>query len=215
MANDCLPQVNACIIRVTRLNALGVPVAGANNVYTSNALTIVAFAWDVTAGQVISEVNGCGDELLAFEAPSSLKRGNITITLMTPDPQLSELLSGGDVLTSAAAVGYAAPPLGAVTESPVSIEVWAKRIRGGRIDSTFPYAWWVYPWVSYLRPSDHTQENAALKPAFEGQAFENTGWYDGPLNNFPLPNQSNRVYQWIPTATIPTAVCGYGTVAAS
>lgn len=215
MANDCLPQVNACALRVTRLNALGVPVAGANNMYVSDALTTVAFAWDVTAGQVIEEANGCGAITLAFEAPSTLKRGNITITLLTPDPQLSELLSGGDVLTTGGAVGYAAPPLAALTESPVSIEVWAKRIRGGRVDPTFPYAWWVYPWVSYLRPADHTQDNAALKPAFEGQAFENTGWYNGPLNDWPLPNLSNRVYQWIPTATIPTAVCGYQAVAAS
>lgn len=213
MANDCLPQVQACRIRVTRLDANGVPTPGASNMYTSDALTSIAFAWEVAAGTEITAENGCGIQVLNFAAQDTLRRGNITIQLVTPDPQLSEMLSGGDVLTSGAAVGLSAPPLGELVDNPISIEVWAKRVRDGKIDPTFPYAWWVYPWVQNVRPDDHTQENAPFQPGFIGRAFENDNWFNGPLNNWPVA--SDRVYQWLPTATIPAANCGYQTVAAS
>lgn len=215
MANDCLPQVGACRLRVTRLDANGVPTQGANNVYVSSALLSVAGAWDIADGAQILQTDGCGNEILNYTSPSTLRKMNLTINLVTPDPQLSELLSAGDVLTSGGAVGYSAPSLAPLAESPVSIEVWAKRIRAGKLDTTFPYAWWVFPWVSNLRPDDFTLENAPLLPTFVGEAYENTGWYNGPTNDWPLPNASNRVFQWIPTATIPTAACGYGTVASS
>lgn len=215
MANDCLPQVGACMIRVARLDTNGVPTVGANNMYVSNALVSIGFAWEVQDGDEITQNNGCGEQVLNFKAPSSLRRGNITIQLVTPDPQLSEMLSGGDVLTSGAKVGLSAPPLGALAENPISIEVWAKRIRAGHLDSTNGYAWWVYPWISNVRPDDHTQENAPLLPGFIGEAYENDNWFDGPANDWPLPNQSDRVYQWLPTNSIPTNNCGYLPIAAS
>lgn len=213
MANDCLPQVAACMVRVARLDSNGVPTPGANNLYTSDALTTFQFAWEVQAGDEITENNGCGVQVINFKAPDTLRRGNITIGIVTPDPQLSEMLSGGDVITSGAAVGVSAPPLGELLENPISIEIWAKRIRSGHLDPVYPYARWVYPWVSNVRPDDHTQDNSALKPQFIGQAFENTNWFNGPLNDWPVA--SDRVYQWLPVTTIPSANCGYQTIAAS
>lgn len=215
MANDCLPQVGACRLRVARLGTNGVPVQGANNMYVSSALLSVAASWDIADATAITGTDGCGAEYINYTSPASLRKVNLTINLVTPDPQLSELLSAGDVLTSGAAVGYSAPPLTALAESPVSIEVWARRIRAGKQDPTFPYAWWVFPWVQNLRPDDFTLENAPINPTFVGEAYENEGWYNGPTNDWPLPNASNRVFQWIPTAAIPTAACGYSTIAAS
>lgn len=213
MANDCLPQVQACRIRVARLEADGVPLPGANNLYVSDALVSLAFAWEVEAGEEISERNACGELKVNYRADDNLRRGNVTITLLTPDPQLSELLSSGSVITSGAAVGYAAPSLGAVNSDAVSIELWAKRIRDGRLDPTYPYAWWVYPWVDHLRPNDHEHNSGNFDNVFVGEAYENDLWFDGPLNDWPAA--SSQVYQWIPTTSLPTASCGYQTLVAS
>lgn len=213
MANTCLPQVQACALRVTRLDANGVPTPGADNMYVSDALTSLAFAWEVEEGTSIREKNACDAVVVDYQGPDELVRGNMTITLLTPDPELSEILSGGSVLTAAAAVGYAAPPIGIMSASPVSIEVWAKRIRDGKLDTTHPYAWWAYPWVQDLRPGDHEHTNANLGASFMGKAFENENWFDGPLNDWPAA--SDRVYQWLPTTTLPTVQCGYAAVAAS
>lgn len=214
MANDCLPQVRACATRVSRLDpGSGVPLPGANNLYVSDALVSLEFSWEVEDGEEINEKNACGVTMVNDKAPDSLKFGTVTITLITPDPQLGEMLSQGTVLTSGGAVGLAAPPLGEVEDAVVSVELWTKRIRDGKIDTTFPYGWWVYPWLTNLRPDDHTHENAALSSVFVGQAYENDNWANGPLNDWPTT--SDRVYQWIPTASKPDAACGYQTLAAS
>lgn len=213
MANDCLAQVQACRIRVARLDPTGVPQPGASNLYVSDALVSFGFGWETEAGDEISEKNACGTIKVNYRGDEQLRRGNVSINLVTPDPQLSEMLSGGVVLTDGAAVGYAAPSLGPVDSDPVSIEIWTKRINNGRLDSTFPYAWWVYPWIEHLRPDDHEHSNANLGMSFAGEALENDNWYDGPLNDWP--STSDRVFQWIPTTSLPNASCGYQTLAAS
>lgn len=214
MANDCLPTVQACRIRVGKLALDGAPAPSATGLYVSKALVSLAFNWEVATGTEIAEPNACGEELVYFKAPDNVRRGTVNIRLVTPDPQLSEMLSAGVVLTDGDAVGYGAPALGLVPDdAPVSIELWAKRIRNGRLDSTFPYDWWVYPYITNLRPDNHEHSNANLGAAFVGDAFENENWLDGPANDWPVA--SDRVYQHLPTTTIPADVCGYQTLAAS
>jgi len=56
-------------------------------------------------------------------------------------------------------------------------------------------------------------DNGALLPVFSGQAVENPNWFDGPGNDWPAT--SDRVHQWIETASYPTPVCGYTELVAS
>lgn len=216
--NDCLPHVNACIIRVTRLQSDGVPLPGANNIIVSDAMTRVGFSWETDEGEEVNEKNACGDIKVYYRSAAQLVRGNLEIELITRDPDLSELLSGGSVISGTAyqgvtPSGYAAPSLGAVTDAPVSVEVWAKRIRNGKLDDAFPYAWWVYPYVTNLRPDDHEHAAGNLGATFMGEAYENLNWFNGPNNDWPAA--STQVYQWTPTRSIPVAICGYQTLAAS
>lgn len=213
MANDCLPQVSACAIRVVNLETDGVPLPGDDNMYVSDGLVSLAFAWEREDPAEIKAENACGTTLLSYKPPPSLKRGRVTITLVTPDPELSQMLSQGTVLTDGAAVGYASPRLGLISENAIGIELWAKRIRDGKLDPTFPYAWWVYPWIQNLVPGDHEHANAPFSSVFTGDAYENENWFDGPDGQWPAT--SDAPYQWIPTTTLPDVACGYQTLAAS
>lgn len=213
MANDCLPQVQACAMRVALLDDSGVPLPGASSLYVSNALSTLGFAWEVEAGTQIREKNACDEVIVDWKAPDNITRGNVTVALLTPDPELSSLLSGVSVLTVGARVGAAAPALGPVDDQPVSIELWARRIRDGKLDPTWPYAWWVYPFVTNLRPDDHEHSNANLGASFVGEAYENDNWFNGPLNDWPTT--SDRVWQWVPTNSIPTAQCGFQAISAT
>lgn len=209
----CLPQVQACIIRVAKLNADGTPLVGASSAVISDALVSVAFEPEYQDGAEITQDNACGDRVIDYKAPDIFRWGNITIDLATPDPYLSALLSGGTALEGSVApdtdrVGFAAPALGTLPENPISVELWAKRPdkATGSLDALSPYARWAYPLVKNLRLGAHTHENGAILPQFTGQAFENPAWVDGPFGDWLWA--SDRCFQWFPVDTLPTALCG-------
>jgi hypothetical protein len=216
MANDCLPQVAACVMRVARLDGSGVPAPGASNLYVTDALTKVTRAPQYEDGDEIKQKNGCGAVCLNYKSPPSYLREDITIELCAPDPELMQMLIGGTVLTSGARVGQAGPAIGVISaqqQNGVSIELWAKRIRNGVQDATNPWAWYVFPKVTNTKLTNANHENAAHLPSITGEAYENLNWFNGPLNDWPAA--SDKSWQWLPWNTVPTASCGYRTLAAT
>ncbi len=213
MADACLPHVGGCLIAITDLDEDGVPTPGAGHRLVSDALVSVAFTWVMDTPAEVKAENACGRTLVSYQAPPTIKRGQMTITMLTPDPYVSAVLGQGSVLTDGDAVGYASPRLGQLGEQAVGIEVWAKRIKDGKLDPDYPYAWWLYPWTQSWRPGDHTHANEILQPSYVGDVFENEAWWNGPLNDWPV--SSDSAVQWIPTNSIPEAVCGPIAVAAS
>lgn len=201
-------------MRVSRLEPNGVPDPGPNNLYVSDALARFRFTPNKREGSEIEVPNACGGLCGSYKGCDITKWYDIELDLCTPDPQLTEMLASGAVLTDGAAVGYQFPPLNDDScPTAVSIEIWAKRItRGGGLDPDFPYAWWVWPWVE-LTIDESTFEDGPFTPTFAGKAIENENWFDGPENDWPVA--SDAVAQWIPTATLPTASCGYRTLVAS
>lgn len=210
---DCRPQVHACTMRLTRLATNGAPLVGATNGYVTDALVTMGLSPVYTEGDEIEDKNACGVVVVNYKAPDSLKRGDVEIQIITPDPFASEILSGGDVLTVAGRPkGFAAPPIGPITGAGIGIELWAIRVDDGADDPDFPYAHWLYPRVKNLRVGDHEHGAGSLQPAFTGQAYQNSNWGDGPVGDWPAT--SDRIYQWIPAATMPTPTCDYTAVLA-
>lgn len=214
MENTTLPQLQGLRIRVANLNPVGGrTIPGANNVYTTDAFVKVGFAPVYKDGTEIEEENAQGVVCAQVKGKPTYKRGDISIEICTPDPYLGVLLGGGRLIDLGdGRIGAAAAALGEVADRAVSIEVWAKRIDNGDLDADSPYAWWAYPKVINLRPAEHEHSNTALKPSYTGEAYENAGWADGPLNDWPAA--SDRVHQWIPWDSLPEVTYNQ-TVAAS
>lgn len=215
MAEDCLPQVHACAIRIAVLDSNGVPRPGADNLYTSAALTEVTWNPNVKEGAEVEEENACGTLCVSFKADDSIKWWDFGITLCSPDPYLEAILSGGDTIDLGADVpaGYAAPPIGVIQAERISVELWAKRVLDGDLDPDFPYAWWAFPKIANLRPGDRTFNSGSQQPQFSGRSLENPNWFDGPTNDWPAA--SDRAAQWVPTTTLPEIVCGPQALAAT
>lgn len=214
MADQCLPQIQACAIRVANLDpGSGVPLPGANNLYVSNALTELTYDTTYEDGVDMFERNACGEACLDYRGPDNKRRLQVSLTLCTHDPYLQAMLAAADTLVDGAAVGWAAAPVGVIPNRPISIELWAKRINDGDLDTDFPYAWWAFPKIKNLREGQGKFGNAPKMPVFTGQGYENINWFDGPSNDWP--STSDRTHQWIPTTTLPTIHCGPQTLAAS
>lgn len=213
MANNCMSQVQACRIRVAVLGVDGVPYPGASNLYVTDDFVSVAVTPVYVDGTEISERNACDVVCTDYRGADTLRRGDIVITPCGPDPYLQALLTGSAILTNGSDIGWIAPPVGAVPNNQVSIEVWAKRVDNGTQDPYKPWAHWVYPMVRNLRMGPWTHLNGVLSPTYSGQCYENPNWYDGPVADWA--GESDRIAQWLPTAILPTVVCGFQAIVAS
>lgn len=211
--NDCLPQIQACAIRVAYLDANGVPSPGANKLYVSDSLTEMSVTPVYEDADEISEPNACGATVVSYQGEPTLTRGDGELTIASQDPYLVAMLGGGTVLTDGGVNGWAMPAIGQINSAPISIELWAKRIDDGELHNEYPYAWHVFPKVTRLKHGQRTFSNGAQLPTFSMQMYENENWFDGPLNDWPV--ESDRFWQWFPTDSLPTISCGPQTIAAS
>lgn len=215
MANDALGQVQAFRMRLTKLDDNGVPTPGVGKSYVTSALTTLSTNPQFKEATEIEEENGAGELCVQFTGDPTFKKVTGELTICTPDPYLMDFLGGCVVLTDGAAVGFGYPSLGVHRPTPISIELWTKRVDDGQLDDDFPYGWWVLPRVRNLRPGSKTFGNNAIMPTFSFDAYENPNWHDGPLNNWPVA--SDRVIQMIPCVgtDVPSASTSLVTVAAS
>lgn len=213
MADNCLPQLQACRMRIALLEADGTPDGGTTNMVVTKSFTSLATTAVYTDGDETEEKNACGEVEVSFRANDSFKRLDFTISLLKPDPYVSALLSDGVLLEDGDRVGYAYPPIGAVSDKLISVELWAKRINNGVLDPDYPYAHWAFPLGQNLRIGDKEFASGNQVTTFSGQFLENSNWFDGPGNDWPVA--SDRVAQWIPTTTLPDPVCGFVTFVGS
>lgn len=199
--------------RITKLDANGAPLVGAQNAYVTDALVKVDLGLEYEDGEEISQKNGAGVICVAYQAPSSLKRGTISgFQFCTPDPNVLQFLIGGTVLSDSAVptpnqIGYAAPEVGTnPVPNGVSLEFWTRAIIGGSFAGSLPYFHWLVP-RAFLRPSGAfalSGEDPTV-PEFEGFSTENANWGDGPIGDWDYSAPfGQRVWQFVREAAIPT-----------
>ena len=215
-------SVQGVALRVSRLDAMGNPLVGDENVYVTKAFMRVSFTPEYEDGDEVTEKNAAGEVCVTYKSSDTLKRATMEIAVCDPDPELTELLTGG-VLLKYGAVGYppadggtgAAPgwPTGVsyanatvgyaavrVGESPnpngVGVEVWSRAIRNGAMDTELPYYRWVFPKAT-LRPSgDRVIENGLLANAFEGWSVGNIYFGTGPADDWYWPDATDRPFAY-------------------
>lgn len=212
MAQDYAASVQGVAIRVCRLDAAGAPVTGAaaaGPAYVTNGFTRVAFTPEYEEGEEITEKNAAGAVCVTYKAPDTLKRVTLELAICLPDPELSEMIAGGTLLTNGGnSVGYAAAQTGTdANPNGIGLEVWSYAIANGKRASTNPYFRWVFPYAQLRLTGDRTIENGLLATVFSGFGVGNANFGDGPGNNWAYT--SDRAYQYARDAAAPTGVNGY------
>jgi len=214
MSNTCPSVLQACAMRVARLDTNGVPKPGPNNLYVTDGLIELTYTEELEKGEDITVKNACGNICATFRGPDLLKRVTLDMQICPYDPELFELLRGGTVLTaSGGRVGYAAPRVGNDPQpNGVSLEVWCKRYINGSPDPTFQYEQFIFPRTHWAFGSRKIEDGFQIA-VLTGWGDENPNWFNGPGNDWPVASTS--VYASLPTNNLPVIHCGYSTLPAS
>lgn len=208
MAQDYAASIAGAAIRVTRLNADGTLITSASGSYVMSTFISVSFTPEYEEGDEFTQKDANGGVCVTYKSPDTLKRVTLEVAICNPDPEFTELVSGGTILsTGGATVGWAAPEAG-VDANPngVALEVWSKAIQSGKTAPTNPYFHWVFPYA-ILRPSgDRVIEQGIMANTFEGWALGNSGFGVGPsaAAPWPFPSTTDRPYSYARTATAPS-----------
>lgn len=206
--NDGAASLHCVAMRVSQLDGTGKPASGLQQ-YVSNSLVRIDFNPDIEAGPEISDRNAGGALAVTWRIMDVIKRLTMTVELITPDPELEVILTGGSTFVSGggtAVEGMQYPPI-MVESNPngVGIEAWTRAVVNGAQPVDFPWMRWVFPLVK-LRKSNRTLDINRLASPFEGFGFENAQFGTGPAKDCTFA--TNRVAQWFRDPTFPTPVLG-------
>lgn len=212
MAQDYAASVSGTHIRVSRLNADGTIATGENASYVTSSFMSLSMTPEYEDGDEFTQKAADGTVCATFKAPDTLKRVSLEVAICNPDPEFTEIIAGGKLLTSegspSTSLGWASPEIGKdAMPNGVAIEVWSRAIVDGKPASVNPYWHWVFPYAVMRPGGDRVIENGMLANSFEGWAVGNEGFGDGPAA--PLwPYQSDRAFAYARTSAVPAGT-GY------
>lgn len=213
MSQDYASSIAGTAIRVTRLQASGAIATGATASYVLQSFISVSFTPEYEDGDEFTQKDANGNVCVTYKSPDTLKRVSLQVAICNPDPEFTEITSGGLILaTGEESVGYASAEIGVnATPNGVGLEVWSKAIKNGKPTATNPYWHWLFPYV-VLRPSgDRVLENGLLANTFEGWGVGNLEFGDGPDSSWLFASATNRPYAYARAATAPSTT-GYVSV---
>ena len=214
---DYAASIQGVSIRVTRLDAAGNLLNGAGDSYTTSAFMRVSFTPEYEEGDEITEKNANGVVCVTYKSPDTLKRITMELAICEPDPELSNLISGGlllrkDVNGVSKSIGWAAPGVG---DDPagfgVAIEAWSHAIRDGKKATTLPYFHWVFPYAKLRQSGDRVIENGMLATTFEGYGLGNVNFASGPDQRWEFPVAAERPYSYARADWAPVGLKGFYT----
>jgi hypothetical protein len=214
MASDNASSVAGLAIRLTRLTSSGALAAGASGSYVTKKFVSLGFTPEYETGDEFTTKAADGSVCATWKAPDTLKRVTLSIAICDPDPEFTEMISGGTILSAGGGVssGWASPKVG-VDASPngVAIEVWSYANVGGRAAATNPYWHWVFPYAQMHAAGERAIQNDMMAQSFEGWAVGNLGFGKGPASpNWAFPTSTDSPVSYARTTTIPVGT-GYQT----
>lgn len=209
MAAVCDSAIHLCFVRVTRLDSVGNPTAGPNNVYITDKPMLLTVTPDILAGEVKDLKGGCDQLIATYRGQDILKRFNLELHLGVMEPGLEEMLTGGSAI-----LGSGSEPIGVQFPAPcgtqqpfVAVEAWQDLWDCDHQPSTpYPYLRWVFP-ASRWHRAPVTLQNDFTQPQFTGFTVGNPNWGEGIYADVPEAVDPDGA--WFYDTVIPTAACGY------
>lgn len=177
MAQDYASSILGVSIRVTRLTPSGAAATGPEASYVTSKFVSLSFTPEFEAGDEFTQKAADGTVCASLKAPDTLKRVTLSVAICDPDPEFTEIIAGGRLLTdelSDKTVGWSAPSIGVdATPNGCAIEVWSKAVSNGKTAGVNPYFHWIFPYAQMRISGDRVIENGMMGTSFEGWAVGN------------------------------------------
>jgi hypothetical protein len=211
MAAECLSAIHCCRVRITRLDSLGSPVAGPNNVYVTDKPIQVGVTPVVQAGDDKTLVGGCDCIVAQYKGYDKLKYWTFELDLGQIEPGLLEMLTGGAVILDGGdPIGLHFPTqafdCSAAVQPNVCFEAWQDLWEEDHQSSDYPFLHWVWP-SSFWQFGAQTLQNDFLQPKLTGFSRGNDNWGEGIFGDTPEAVQALGDFFY--TDEVPDAACGY------
>jgi len=216
---DYAASIQGVSVRVTRLDAAGNLLNNPGDSYTTSAFMRLSFTPEYEEGDEVVEKSANGTICVSYKAPDTLKRVTLELAICEPDPELTNLMSGGLLLrknlgTFAApnrsSIGWSSPNVG---DDPagngVAIECWSFAVKDGKRAATLPYFHWVFPYCRMRQSGDRVIENGMLASTFEGYSIGNSLFGNGLDDRWEFATATERPYSYARDSWAPTGRKGF------
>lgn len=224
---SCPLIANLDTIRVTKVDACGVPIPGATSGFVTECIASLSMENNIDEGDdvVFKAANG---KLCGFrKACPSLLNIDVTLTVFQASPELFDVLTGNPVVDD-----FGGDPIGTDTcaiscAAGFALEGWAEVLDDNCANGGTPK--WVYfllPWVTNGLIGDLEIGSEAVNFEITGSTRAGGGWGQGPYNVMgidalgtpgpmltPLGATCHRRIMEV-TVAPPTPSCDYTTVPA-
>jgi hypothetical protein len=213
-AAECFAQIKICAVRITRLDSLGNPSPGPNNVYVSDNSIMLSAKPAIEAGVDKPLIGGCDCIIAFYHGYDKLKYFTLELDQGLVEPGLEEILTGGtSIMQDGAAIGMNWPnqlDCAAPTQPNVAIEAWQDNWQDDHQVTDFPYTRYIWP-SSYWQMSDFSLQMDFNQPKLTAWTRSNPNWGEGIFGDQPQAIAATG--GWFYDTTIPTAECGWQTQA--
>lgn len=183
MTSVCYTPWKVPRVRVTKVDACGLPVTGSCSRVTSSGIISIAMTKDYEARQEFFVKNGDGDFCVKETNPPILKWINLVLTFCNVDPEMLNIMTAEPVVYSDAAVplatGYSTQE-GTAALANFALEGWTRIAGSVACSGGAEYGYTLFPWIVEGTVGDVTYENGAANFVVNGRTRSGSNWGTGP-----------------------------------
>lgn len=225
MATVCAPLARGKMMRLTKLDDCGEPVASATSTLVTKSFVSVTVTPNYLDAEEISQADANGDLCIDDRSDPALRWLDLAIVVCTTDPGMINLITGDPLVLDDAGtpntVGFRIN--GDLTGSAnFALELWSGITEQACTTSGFTnYGYWLFPWVKDAQWGEWTIENGALTLNWTARAVFDSPWGVGPYNvrrDATIPatleplltpiGAGDVVHFEVTSAPLPTPACG-------
>lgn len=185
MPSQCFTPWNVPRVRITQLDACGVPVTGDCSQIVSEGIITVELTKEYEDRVDLFKKNGDGTFCFKKTIPPILKWINAVMTFCSVDPELVPMISENPTYLNDAdtpvATGYSTEEDGAYTVN-FAFEAWTRLGNTGNVSCTTGGEWGyrLYPWMVEGTIGDVTLENDSADFVVNARTQSGSPWGVGP-----------------------------------